>query len=296
MNMRQYIARMICGVMMVAAAIGSSFGQVPEIHVDTIDSVAVICPGETLVWHGIEAAQTGTYTHNEVQLSGKENFYRLQLTVRELVVVDSTFTICEDEYVQFNGKIYTDPGHYYDQASCDTMYHIYIRRIPARLYVTQARLADTGGYTWTYWENGTKKTQTFTQPGTYEYESFNPDTECPDKWRLILTKDTTSYHFVEELTICESEPFSWHGRDIRIGPHSHTYKTIYKSRQFLRSDDMERSELRPLVRRLRHLSFEFRLRQYRSDLFRQSRLLLLSRHRDDCARRDLTLAWSADYY
>ena len=213
MNMRQYIARMICGVMMVAAAIGSSFGQVPEIHVDTIDSVAVICPGETLVWHGIEAAQTGTYTHNEVQLSGKENFYRLQLTVRELVVVDSTFTICEDEYVQFNGKIYTDPGHYYDQASCDTMYHIYIRRIPARLYVTQARLADTGGYTWTYWENGTKKTQTFTQPGTYEYESFNPDTECPDKWRLILTKDATSYHFVEELTICESEPFSWHGRD-----------------------------------------------------------------------------------
>ena len=204
---------MICGVMMIAAAIGSSFGQVPEIHVDTIDSVAVICPGETLVWHGIEAAQTGTYTHNEVQLSGKENFYRLQLTVRELVVVDSTFTICEDEYVQFNGKIYTDPGHYYDQASCDTMYHIYIRRIPARLYVTQARLADTGGYTWTYWENGTKKTQTFTQPGTYEYESFNPDTECPDKWRLILTKDATSYHFVEELTICESEPFSWHGRD-----------------------------------------------------------------------------------
>ena len=110
MNMRQYIARMICGVMMIAAAIGSSFGQVPEIHVDTIDSVAVICPGETLVWHGIEAAQTGTYTHNEVQPSGKENFYRLQLTVRELVVVDSTFTICEDEYVQFNGKIYTDPG------------------------------------------------------------------------------------------------------------------------------------------------------------------------------------------
>ena len=236
MNMRQYIARMVCGVMMVAAAIGSSSGQVPEIHVDTIDSVAVICPGETLVWHGIEAAQTGTYTHNEVQLSGKENFYRLQLTVRELVVVDSTFTICEDEYVQFNGKIYTDPGHYYDQASCDTMYHIYIRRIPARLYVTQARLADTGGYTWTYWENGTKKTQTFTQPGTYEYESFNPDTECPDKWRLILTKDTTSYHFVEELTICESEPFSWHGRDnLNKQPGTSHYYDNYTTRAGLDS-------------------------------------------------------------
>ena len=182
-------------------------------HVDTIDSTAVICPGETLAWHGIRASQSGTFTNAEAQVDGSYNYYRLHLTVRELAVVDSLFTICGDESVTFNGKTYTSAGHYYDYAGCDTLYHLTIRQIPTRLYVTNASLSATGGYTWTYWENGTEQTRTFAQPGTYEYESENTETGCMDRWRLILTKDETSYHFVERQTICEGDEFSWRGKN-----------------------------------------------------------------------------------
>ena len=182
-------------------------------HVDTIDSTAVICPGETLAWHGIRASQSGTFTNAEAQVDGSYNYYRLHLTVRELAVVDSLFTICWDESVTFNGKTYTSAGHYYDYAGCDTLYHLTIRQIPTRLYVTNASLSATGGYTWTYWENGTEQTRTFAQPGTYEYESENTETGCIDRWRLILTKDETSYHFVERQTICEGDEFSWRGKN-----------------------------------------------------------------------------------
>lgn len=182
-------------------------------HVDTIDSTAVICPGETLAWHGIRASQSGTFTNAEAQVDGSYNYYRLHLTVRELAVVDSLFTICGDESVTFNGKTYTSAGHYYDYAGCDTLYHLTIRQIPTQLYVTNASLSATGGYTWTYRENGTEQTRTFAQPGTYEYESENTETGCMDRWRLILTKDETSYHFVERQTICEGDEFSWRGKN-----------------------------------------------------------------------------------
>ena len=182
-------------------------------HVDTIDSTAVICPGETLAWHGIRASQSGTFTNAEAQVDGSYNYYRLHLTVRELAVVDSLFTICGDESVTFNGKTYTSAGHYYDYAGCDTLYHLTIRQIPTRLYVTNASLSATGGYTWTYRENGTERTRTFAQPGTYEYESENTETGCMDRWRLILTKDETNYHFVERQTICEGDEFNWRGKN-----------------------------------------------------------------------------------
>ncbi len=181
-------------------------------HVDTIDTVAIICPGETFEWHGIRASQSGTFTNAEHQPSGAFNYYRLHLTVRELAIVDTTFTICSDETVSFRGKTYSHPGYYYDKGSCDTLYHLNIRQIPSLLYETRASLSANDSYTWTYWENGVEQTRVFTAPGTYEYENFNEETGCADKWRLILTKDETSYHFVEKETICEGEAYSWRGR------------------------------------------------------------------------------------
>ena len=181
-------------------------------HVDTVDTTVVLCPNEIpFFWHGIRAAQTNDYTITERQQTGDYIYYRLHLTVKEMQYRDTTFTICGNEQKEFNGVTYTQSGLFYNHLSCDTIIRVRINRLPQQVHVTNASLGGNHGYTWTYWENGVKKTDTFTEAGTYEYENTNAETGCSELWRLILTKDETEYHFVETLTKCEGEPFSWHG-------------------------------------------------------------------------------------
>ena len=183
-------------------------------HVDTVDTTAVICPNEIpFFWHGIRAYQTNDYTNIEQSTTGEYTYYRLHLTVREIVNIDTTFTICGDESVSFNGKTYSQGGKFYDYLSCDTLVEINIVKRPQQVYETTASLGGDHGYTWTYWDNGTEQTQTFNEPGTYEYESPNATTGCSELWRLILSKDETEYHFIQDTTICEGDDFSWHGMD-----------------------------------------------------------------------------------
>ena len=183
-------------------------------HVDTVDTTAVICPNEIpFFWHGIRAYQTNDYTNIEQSTTGEYTYYSLHLTVREIVNIDTTFTICGDESVSFNGKTYNQGGKFYDYLSCDTLVEINIVKRPQQVYETTASLGGDHGYTWTYWDNGTEQTQTFNEPGTYEYESPNATTGCSELWRLILSKDETEYHFIQDTTICEGDDFSWHGMD-----------------------------------------------------------------------------------
>ncbi|MBR3408321.1 MAG: hypothetical protein IKG86_05730, partial [Paludibacteraceae bacterium] len=201
-------------------------------HVDTIDSVATICPGETITWHGIRASQTGLFTNPEQQPSGDFIYYRLHLTVLELQEIETSFTICGNEQVEYNGKTYSDAGYYYDKLGCDTLVRIHIKKNPIEVHETRGSLGGTHGFTWTYMDNGTEKTDVFNQPGTYEYESPNAETGCSDLWRLVLTKDENTYHFVENLTICEGEDFSWRGlKNLgrQVGNNIHYYDR-YKTR------------------------------------------------------------------
>ena len=200
-------------------------------HVDTIDTVAVICPNETMTWHGITARQTGKFTGMETQPDGTIHYYRLDLTVRELAEKKESFTICADESITYNGKTYNKPGYFYDKLGCDTLVEIHITQLPQQVYETQAKLGDGHGYTWTYWSNGKEYTQAFTNAGTYEYESPNKTTGCSDIWRLILTKDETEYHFVENHTICEGDEYSWRGLNNLSGqPGTSHYFDKYQTR------------------------------------------------------------------
>ena len=181
-------------------------------RVDTVDTTVVICPNEIpFFWHGIRATQSGDYYTSERQDNGDYNYFRLHLTVRELQYIDTTFTICDDEQIIFNGKTYTESGVFTDYLSCDTVLRVRINKHPQQVYVTTASLGGEHGYTWTFMKDGTETTETFNEPGTYEYESPNPVTGCSEIWRLVLNRDETEYHFVETLTLCEGEPFSWHG-------------------------------------------------------------------------------------
>ncbi len=182
-------------------------------HVDTIDTIATVCPDEIpFIWHGITASQTGKYTNAEEQSDGSFNYYRLDLTVREMQYITKDFTVCGDENVSYNGKTYSAPGYYYDHLGCDTTVTIHVSRLPLEVHETHGSLGGEHGFTWTFWRNGEQiEDSTFYKPGTYEYESPNETTGCNDIWRLILIKDETKYHFKEELSICQGDDFTWHG-------------------------------------------------------------------------------------
>ena len=202
-------------------------------HVDTVDTTLTICPDEIpFVWHGISASQTGDYQRAEQQADGSYNYYRLHLTVREITRTDTTFTICDDEQVIFNGKTYTQSGRFFDYLSCDTVMEIIINKHPQRIYETRAALGQDK-YTWTYGPAGQTQTVEYDTPGTYEFEFPNETTGCSELWRLILSQDMNEYHFEETLTICEGDNFSWHGMDNLSHQHigeTYDYKVEYKTR------------------------------------------------------------------
>ena len=175
-------------------------------HVDTIDTVATICSGEALVWHGITARETHTYTNIETQPNGDQVYYRLDLTVKPVEEVEKHLTMCQGTTVSFNGKEYTAPGTYYDRYNCDTVYKVIVAMHPVQVYITNATLVGSS-YTWEY--GGL--TKDVTTPGTYTEKVTNAD-GCTDTYRLILAKDETAYHFEEAYTVCEGEDFVWHGR------------------------------------------------------------------------------------
>ena len=200
-------------------------------HVDTIDSIAVICPNEIpFVWHGITASQSGKFTGTE-EIGGVINYYRLDLTVREMVYLDTTFTICGDQTVTFHGVTYSESGTYPNHIACDTIVNVHIVNHPQQVYETHARMTDDHGYHWTYWDNGVKHENVlFNQPGTYEFETPNAETGCSEIWRLIITLDENSYLFQEALTICEGDDFTWQGLSgLSSITGTNTYRVEYET-------------------------------------------------------------------
>ena len=227
-------------------------------HVDTIDTIASICPGETLHWHGIHASQNGTFYGTEEQADGSFNFYRLHLTVREIKTGHEYFTICGDGSVEFNGKTFRDGGEFTEYVACDSVVILHITKHPQAVFETKASLGGSHGYTWTYWDNGSEQTKTFLQAGTYEYESPNAETGCSELWRLVLSENNESYHFEESMTICEGDDFSWHGRgnlSHQYVGQTHDYTAVYYTRTGQDSIYTLHLTVKPIKRTYRTIAF-----------------------------------------
>ena len=181
-------------------------------YVDTIDTVATICPSEVLYWHGITGRESKTYERIETQGNNKI-LYRLHLTVLESHELSQTLTICDGETVSFNGKTYSDAGTYFDRYSCDTTYRITVLKNPIQVHVTNATWDGEDDYVWIYSHEGQQETVTISDAGTYNRYHDNSQTGCKETYRLILTLDDTQYHFLETITICEGDDYSWRGRN-----------------------------------------------------------------------------------
>ena len=201
-------------------------------QVDTIADTLTVCPTELpFKWNGIEANQTKEYTRLEKLANGNFVFYHLNLTVRDVIQVDTTFSICAGGSIRFNGETYDAAGHYRSYLNCDTLMNVHIIEHQPVIYETYGTITDDHGYTWNYIDHGTPGSQTFTTPGTYEYENPNEETGCNDIYRLILTKDETEYHFEYSQTICEGDDFEWQGMKNLSGViGTNTYEIKYETR------------------------------------------------------------------
>ena len=201
-------------------------------QVDTVSAAFTICPNELpYEWNGISANQTNHYSRLVKEANGNYTLYVLDLTVREVVQRDTTFAICEGGTISFNGVTYDEAGHYRTYLTCDTLINVHIIVNQPVVYETHGTITDDHGFTWQYIDHGTPGEQEFTTAGTYEYENPNPVTGCNDIYRLILTKDETSYHFEESLTICEGDEFSWHGlTNLSSVTGTNTYTDAYETR------------------------------------------------------------------
>ena len=201
-------------------------------QVDTVSAAFTVCPNELpYEWNGISANQTNHYSRLVKEANGNYTLYVLDLTVREVVQRDTTFAICEGGTISFNGVTYDEAGHYRSYLSCDTLMNVHIIVNQPVVYETRGTITDDHGFTWQYIDHGTPGEQEFTTAGTYEYENPNPTTGCNDIYRLILTKDETSYHFEESLTICEGDDFTWHGlSNLSSVTGTNTYTDAYETR------------------------------------------------------------------
>lgn len=201
-------------------------------QVDTVSATLTVCPNELpFEWNGISANQTNRYTRLEQEANGNYTYYVLDLTVREVAQRDTTFSICEGGSITFNGVTYDEAGHYRTYLTCDTLINVHIVVNQPVVYETHGTITDDHGFTWQYIDHGTPGEQEFKVAGTYEYENPNPTTGCNDIYRLILTKDETSYHFEESLTICEGDDFTWHGlANLSSITGTNTYTDKYETR------------------------------------------------------------------
>ena len=180
-------------------------------HVDYIDTIASICPGDSLVWHGIVGYTTRTYSRSEELPNGDVRIYRLNLTVRNLKELYKTYTFCQGGSVSFYDQIYTKAGTYDYYYTCDTLYHVTVKVNPVSVVVMEDSFDGKSGYTWTFKHNGETKTYNYTKEGTYEVPFPNATTGCNDIYRLILRVDSLEYHFYDSVALCYGEPFEWQG-------------------------------------------------------------------------------------
>lgn len=180
-------------------------------HVDTVDTTATICSGDYLEWHGTRYYTQGQYENVESQANGDKIVFRLHLIVagQTKEMVEKHFSLCAGETVSFNGKTYSTAGTYEEPYSCDTTFRIIVTQNPSQTYITQATFNGDNAYTWRLMIDGTAKDTVINKAGTYSHLEYNPTTGCNDIYRLILTVDSSSYHFEHTASMCANDSYTW---------------------------------------------------------------------------------------
>ena len=106
-------------------------------------------PGTSFEWHGLTITKAGTYERVYKTVHQCDSTYRITVTEHtSKIEKEVTFSLCEDETVQFNGKTYSEAGFYYDDYPEDSIYKIHIIKHPSIVYLTKATFDGVNPYHW----------------------------------------------------------------------------------------------------------------------------------------------------
>ena len=187
-----------------------------EHRIEKIDTTAVICMGDSIMWNGIKGFSSGTYTRTVID-EGITKEYTLHLTAKRSPVTRISKKICKGDEEYFKGKLITQSGIYRDtlQASsaCDSIVEWTYNIVEPDLVIVTHELEDGETYRW----NGVS----YNRAGVYTYQTKNSD-GCDSIVRLVLSSHSVD-RITKRDTICSGDSVVWNGI---VGRDTHTYSRI----------------------------------------------------------------------
>ncbi|MBQ9295684.1 MAG: hypothetical protein IJ204_00635 [Paludibacteraceae bacterium] len=113
---------------------------------------AKICEGDEYIFHGSTFTTPGTHTLPGQSAYGCDSTYVLILTVNPRYTKDTTFTLCQNNSITFNGHLYTSGGDYvqtlHTAAGCDSVFRIHIDEYPKFFAASSASLCLGDSILW----------------------------------------------------------------------------------------------------------------------------------------------------
>lgn len=184
------------------------------------EDTAIICKGDHYNFRGRDLSHSGLYFDSLKTITGCDSIYQLLLIVKNHFYTELADTICDGDLYNFNGRILTESGIYYDSIKtpegCDSIYKLTLSKFQSYSYTSF--IEQCYGQKWTF------RGITIDKPGVY-YDSLVSSTGCDSVYKLVFSW-STSYHFYDTVNICEGDYYNFRGRNIYLaGTYYDSLKT-----------------------------------------------------------------------
>lgn len=153
------------------------------------------------LWFNRPLSQAGTYTQPYTTLNGTDSIYSLKVIIDSAYVHTYTYSLCNNEYYNFNEQTITKPGIYYDtllsSCNCDSVIRLIINQ--ASTAFEEKKIYTCAGETYFY------KNKQYIPPCVF-YDTLLTDFGCDSIVRFILN-EYPSYSTDRYDTIREGETY-----------------------------------------------------------------------------------------
>lgn len=175
---------------------------------DTIE----VCQSELpYIWYDRQLTESGDYTERlKTATWGYDSIHTLHFQVLPTYLTKLSYVECAGTSIQFNHKVYDQPGLYRDTiptvlSGCDSIFIIDLKWND--IYHTQLTDACDDKSLPYFWQVG-NITRQLDHGGTY-FETLQSTSGCDSLVELTLTVHQT-YLFPENVRVCQSElPYQW---------------------------------------------------------------------------------------
>ena len=180
---------------------------------------AEICKGRKYNWHNQTCDTTGDYydtLKNAMRPWLDSIYYHLHLTVNPVYKHDTTVYICSDGTYNFNGRIITEGGTYYDTiktpcCGCDSTFILHVEKRQTVTYPMSDIICPKD--TPYVWHPHPEINRKFTVSGNYKDTIRTADGLCDSAYyTLALTVKPSFKTNLPEATICANQWYNFCGR------------------------------------------------------------------------------------